>query len=46
MPSSIMRPALISRSASLCIASSSSGVGGPGSTVVVMKDMKRIESVS
>ena len=40
-PMSIMRPALISRSASLFIASMSSGVGGP-EWADVTNDMKRI----
>src|SRR5712692_2078240 len=41
-PLSIMRPALISRSASLPIASISAGVGGPGGWDDVTIYMKRI----
>ena len=43
-PLSIMRPALISRSASLFIASRSSGVGGP-EWADVMNDMKRMRKL-
>ena len=41
-PLSSMRPALISRSASLCIASISSGVGDPAGWADVTMYMKRI----
>ena len=44
-PLSSMRPALISRSASLCTASISSGVGGPGWAGLTM-NMKRISENS
>src|SRR5260370_30630560 len=44
-PVSTIRPALISRSASLCMACKSSGVGFPGDWGEVTIDMKRMKKL-